>query len=376
MKAKYIFGCLALLTATPAVAQDGKWVFDAYGSANALYGYSDVERRYEKFDDNNNTPSNANINLSAEYEFNKDYKAGVYVDLMAGADKELEDYNQGKWGEEAYAIIDSPYGRLMGGQTYNVAYQFGVGAPSVGPLGVNNSDIVDFITNPNWKRNNKEAAFRTLNSTDINTDGTAPKISYITPEFYNTLVGFTYIPDSYSRRGLINKYADYENDDGYVAAIYNNVKVVGVDVSTSLGYAEFLDNDKEYSAGISLARGNWTMGGAYRRTYVDGGEHAINVVTDINHTPELFDNYREGQAWNVGVSYAIGPYQVGLSYFNAKADNTDNEDKIVQLSNQYQFNKYIDLYLIAAHVDYTGADKSLDNNNKGYAFITGMGLNF
>ena len=38
----------------------------------------------------------------------------------------------------------------MLGQTYNVAYQFGVGAPTPGRLKVNNSDITDFIANPNW----------------------------------------------------------------------------------------------------------------------------------------------------------------------------------------------------------------------------------
>ena len=94
--------------------------------------------------------------------------------------------------------------------------------PSVGPLGVNNSDIVDFIANPNWRRNKTGTAFRTLNSTDINTDGTAPKISYITPEFYQTVVGLTYVPDIYSRAGLVSRYADYKNEDGYVCLLYTS----------------------------------------------------------------------------------------------------------------------------------------------------------
>ena len=127
MKTKYLFGFLSLFAAFPAAA--GEWNFDASGSASALY----VDRRYEKLNDNNHTPSETEISLSAEYTFDDNaYRAGFYLDAMAGADKELEDYTQGKWGEEAYAILDTPYGRVMGGQTWNVAYQFGVGAPSVG----------------------------------------------------------------------------------------------------------------------------------------------------------------------------------------------------------------------------------------------------
>lgn len=375
MNPKYLLGLFCLCVATPAVA--GEWTFDASGSAVALYGYSDVDSRYEKLNDNNHTPSEVEINLSAEYTFDDSaYAAGFYLDAMAGADKELEDYTQGKWGEEAYAILDTPYGRIMGGQTWNVAYQFGVGAPSVGPLGVNNSDIVDFIANPNWKRNKSGTAFRTLNSTDINTDGTAPKISYITPEFYQTVVGLTYVPDIYSRAGLVSRYADYKNEDGYVAALYNHAELGSLNLETSLGFAVFADDDREFSAGMSISRGNWTLGGSYRRTYVDGGDYPQNIRRNPQRMPEGFDAYREGYAWNVGVSYAFGPYQAGLSYFNAKADHTDNEDCIVQFSNQYQLNKYTDLYLIAAHVDYRGADDDLRDNAKGYAFIAGVGFNF
>ena len=51
--------------------------------------------RYKKLNDNNHTPSEAEISLSAEYTFDDStYRAGFYLDAMAGADKELEDYTQ------------------------------------------------------------------------------------------------------------------------------------------------------------------------------------------------------------------------------------------------------------------------------------------
>ena len=375
MTTKYLLGLFSLFVVSPVEA--GEWNFNASGRVSALYGYSDVDSHYKKFHNNHHLPSEAEINLSAEYIFNdRAYTAGFYLDTMLGIDKELADYTQGKWGEEAYAILDTPYGRIMGGQTWNVAYQFGVGAPSVGPLGVNNSDIVDFITNPNWQRNKSGTAFRTLNSTDINTDGTALKISYITPEFYQTVIGLTYVPNIYSRAGLVSRYADYKNEDGYIAALYNHAEFKGFNLETSLGLGLFADNDREISFGMSLSHGNWMFGGSYRRTYVEGHDYPQNLRYKLQNIPEYFDAYREGYAWNLGISYAFGPYQAGLSYFNSKADHIDNEDRIIQFSNQYQLNKYTDLYLIAAHVDYRGADNDTCSDTKGYAFITGVGFNF
>lgn len=367
MKSKIFYTILASLLAT--TAQAGQWEYDYSGKATGLYGYSDVASQFEKQNSNNHGVGDGSLSASAKYVFNEDYTAGVYLDLMAGVDHELEDYNQGKWGEEAYSIIDSPYGRLMLGQTTSVAAQFHQGAPDVGPLGIENSDIVDFISNPNWQRRGSNARFATLNTTSINTDGVAPKASYISPEFYGTRAGFTYVPDSYNRRGLISKDAAYEDKDAYIAALYNTLDLGFAEVSSSVAYGEFLDNDKEFSASLSLQRGGWTVGSGWRKTYIDGDEHPINTST-------LFDNYREGQAWNIGVGYEIGPYKASLSYLESKAENTDNRDEIIMLSNKYQINKYVDIYLSAAHVDFKGSSAALEENNKGYAFITGMSLNF
>lgn len=374
MKYKLLFGAFALsIFSTSAYA--GQWEYDASGSLTGLYGYSDVSKEYQSQTSHNNGTGDAELSAYAKYIFDNEVEAGLYVDLMFGVDHELEDYNQGKWGEEVYGIMDSSYGRVMLGQTFNAAYQFHVGAPSVGPIGVNNSDIVDFIANPNWKRKGRTAKYATLNSTAINTDGVAPKITYITPEFYNTLLGFSYVPESYNRRGLINKEADYHNKDAYIFSAYNNLDLDFVELTTSLGYAEFVDNDKEFSAGLNLSRGNWSLGGSWRKTNAEDKDIPLNRQYSKN-TPDFFDGYREGQAWDVGVGYEIGPYKTALSYFRSEAKNTDNSDEIITFSNQYQVNKYVDVYLTAAHVEYDGVDASIKENNKGYAFVTGLSLHF
>lgn len=365
---KQIF-LLFLTFALPA--QAGEWAFDVSGDARGAYGYSDVSERFEKKDDNNHAVGDAEINFSAVYD-NDDYSLSINLDTMIGIDKELQDYNQGRWGEEAYIIADTPYGTFQSGQMYNVDYQFYDGAPRVGILR-NNSDMVNFIRNPNWKRNNKETKFSTLNTAYINTDGVALKANYITPEFLGTRAGITYVPDSYNRRGLINKHADYAKDDGWIGAVYTEQDLGWLDMNASFGYAQFHKDDKEFSASLKLSRGNWSLGGGWRKTYIDGKNSQISSNW---HLPEFFDGYREGEAYEIGIGYEIGPFQSALSYFDSKANDARNHDRVWMLSNQYQIHKNILLYAAAAHVDFAGSTNNIDDNNRGWAFVGGVGLTF
>ena len=114
--------CAALIS---TAAEAGEWTFEAMGKARTLFGYGHPDSRYS-------------------------YHRSRY-----GFDQQLKDYNHGSWGEEAYLILDAPFGRVVGGQSYNAAYQLGVGAPDAGVLGVNQSDLVNFVANPNWQRNRR-----------------------------------------------------------------------------------------------------------------------------------------------------------------------------------------------------------------------------
>ena len=356
-----------------SVSQAGEWSFDAFGKAKTLYGYSDYASSYNHHQSHHHLPSRFSGSLIAQYQFNEDYQIGAYVDLSYGIDQQLKDYNHGIWGEEVYGIFDSPYGKIILGQSYNAAYQLGVSAPSIGVFGVNQSDVVNFIANPNWQRNHRATGYRTLNSTDINTDGTAAKITYISPEFNNgTMFGFSYVPDSYSRDGLINRRASYKNKDGYIASLYHSDDIWGITISSSLGVAYFADNDQEVSAGLNFYRKGWTLGGGLRRSWVNHYDAKINQP--IRKSINYFDGYRDALVYNIGLSYEFGPFKTALTYFNSKADGKDYEDKIIQFSNSYQFNRYLTIYVAAAHGDFRGENKA--DSNKGYAYIAGFGVKF
>lgn len=370
MKRFYLASALSLIT-TPVIA--GDFVYDYSATTSGLYGYSGYSDKYKDLYHRNHTTLNAEAGVSAGYNFDDGKSLTVGLDMQVSHGKEIKDYNHGEWGENLYLTYSDEFGEISVGQIYNAAYQMAVGAPSVGLFRVNNSMITDFIANPNWQRHGKTASYRTLNSTYLNTDADSLKIGYISPELYNTKFAVSYTPDSYSEAGLINKYSRYDNRSSYAVGLYNNTDLDFVQVESSLGYAYNRKNNQEFSAGLSLYRKGWTIGGSYRRSYTASGDYALNI-RENDYMPYYFDGYRRGQAFNTGISYEIGPFITGISYFAAYADKTNNRDSIVSWVNRYSFNKYVSAYVGAAYAKYRG-DRYFDEGNNGYAIFSGLELN-
>lgn len=359
---------LFILLVIPSIC-NAKALTNEYAvNLNNYYGYTDYSSPYKGLYKENNINASINLYGKTSYRFDEDYSVSVVGYIMADSNKEVENYNQGKWGEEFYASLESPIGEFSFGQLQNVAYGFAVGAPNVGSYRVNNTDLVNFINNPNWYKKSNKTSYKTLNSTYLNTDGASVKINYITPDYNGLMLGVSYIPDVYSQSGLVSKKAEYKNSDGYVIGAYGLWDVLGYEVETSLGFAEYEDIDNEYSAGISFYRKGFTLGASYRKTKSKDNKYAINQYT-------LYDAYRDGDAYNVGVSYAIGPFTTGISYFDSKSNVSKNRDKIVSFSNSYDYNKNTTFSFIVAHLESVGENHDNINNSKGYAFILGLELN-
>lgn len=372
MKKYLLFGGLMFVVAS---AQAGEWVYDISGVADGFYGYSDYADRYRAQHKHNHTPLSGEIYTSFGYRFDSNTEVKIGLDGQVADGKKVEDYNHGIWGENLYGTVNSAYGELTIGQVYNAAYQLAVGAPTVGYFRVNNSPLTDFIANPNWQRkHHKTASYRTLNSTYLNTDADAPKVSYTTPEWQGVKAAFSYTPDNYSEAGLINRQSRYDNHSSYATGLYYNNVFDWFEMESSLGYAYNRKNNQEASAGLSLYRKGWTLGGSYRQSWTTGSDYAINERTSTEQ-PIFYDGYREGRAFNIGLSYEIGPFKTGVSYFGAYAKKTDNKDKIISWANRFAFNKYLAAYLTGAYAEYKGMHDS-DDSNRGYAAVAGLELNF
>lgn len=359
---------LVLLFATiPTLAFAGAFETDFDLTLDSYYGYTDYSKPYNKLQKQNNINASLNMFSRLSYEFNEDYKTSLIGYFMADSAKEIENYNQGIWGEEIYALTETPYGDISVGQDSNVAYNFAVGAPSANKIHINNTELTNFITNPNWRKKGHKTAYKTLNSTYINTDGASLKANYVTPEFSGIKLGISYIPETYSQSGLVAKKSPYKDKSAYVLGAYGSWTILDYELETSFGFADYHKNDTEYSAGFSLYHKGWTFGASYRKTEVNSHDYALNKAN-------LYDAYREGRAYNVGISYAFGPLTTGVAYFDSKSDNTANHDEIISFSNSWQYNKHTAFSLTMAHELSKGENKDIKNNSKGYAFIFGLEL--
>ena len=334
--------------------------FDYSISLGNFYGYTDYNSKLPTSYKHNNLNSSLNTYINLSCDINSDYKASLIGYTMIDSAKEIENYNQGYWGEEFFLELETPLGQLSLGQDRNVAYIFAVGAPNVGSFRINNTDLTNFFVNPNWYQKGSKSSYKTLNSTYINTDGASLKLNYITPEFYNTKVGITYVPKNNSRSGLVSKDSLSYNKEAYILGLYNSFYIKDYEIESSLGYGYYKDNDEEYSLGLSIYRKGWTLGASYRQTNAKTKSLKINQAT-------LFDGYREGSAYNIGISYEIGPFTTGISYFNSKSDKNSNKDELIGFSNSFELNKYTTLSLTLAH------QKSTDIETiKGYATMLGL----
>ena len=364
MKKSPIIICLCLL---PLVSRADSIEYDFDASLNSYYGYTDYAKSYNKLYKQNNLNSSLNLFGRISYEFKDEYTSSLIGYFMVDTAKEVENYNQGIWGEEVYLLNETPFGEISVGQDSNVAYKFAVGAPNVGCMHINNTELVNFINNPNWYKKGRKASYKTLNSTYINTDGASFKVNYITPEFMGIKIGATFVPETYSQSGLVSKKAAYKDEKAYILGAYGTWNIMDYELETSLGFADYKKNDKEYSLGLSIYHKGWTLGASYRKTEINSNDYAPNKVT-------LYDAYRKGEAYNVGVSYTFGPLTSGVFYFDSKSDISRNHDEIVSFSNSFQYNKHTTVSLTMAHMLSKGENKDIKNNSKGYAFILGLEL--
>ncbi len=368
---------LASISLTEAQAKQfnyENWTFNAGANATVLYGYNDFPNRFDSENENDNVYSSLYLTFSAAYNFNKDYQLGVYYLPNTSGTQYFENYDGDEWTNQIYGAFMTPYGQFQVGMNYNVAYQMYVGAPVVGPLGVNDSAITDFLNNPNWSKDGKYAFYPTLDSTRMDTDNIAPKFSYLSPVYKGTQLGFSYMPSAYNRNGLLNGYAPYYDKEAYVAALSNEHRFGEFNVSSYVGYGLYVDDHEDMSAGLSVAYKNWTLGGSYRQTNADSDNPIDEDVTNDWFSP-YYDGFRDGRVWNIGLSYTYENFSTGVSYFESIARKSRNRDQFVQWANQYQLDEYWTLYTAIGYVKFEGLTGTASDSNEGCSFIAGVGFN-
>lgn len=369
---------LCAATALPGMAAAHGFEFSQSGMAGVYYGIM-VTR------DNNNVSNMPNRlvfrsdgNLEGAYKFENQTRLGVHADYTLVFRQHDKDYNDGDWRFYPYALAENPkYGKFTVGHTYNAAFQLHQGAQEITWIGIQDSNLPYWLTSANWVNGLKTVKFATPKSTNIMDDGRSFKFSYFTPMIGNTKFGFSYAPDNASRRGMVSRYTSYQKkEDGYTAAMQNKWNPGLGDLYTSVAYGLFNRTDNEWAFGVRWVVDKFNVSTSYKNAYIDGDKNPISTTARSPHLPAYFDNYREGEAWDFSVGYDFGRFKTNFAYLHSEAKNTRNRDDIFIQANRYSLNEYFELFWVNAYSNSKGVDRNSDNNNKGYAVITGIALKY
>ena len=354
------------------------WNFAQSGTAGIYYGATQTRENNNIANRSDRTVFRADGKLEALYEPDNGTHIGAAANYTVVIRQHDKDYGQGDWRFYPYMIAENEnYGRMTVGYTYNAAALLHLGAQDISWLNIQDSNLTYYLSSANWSNGFKRVRFFTPKSTRMIDDGRAPKISYFTPMLGNTQFGFSYTPDNANRRGMVSRYVNYETkEDGYTAAMKNHWKLALGDLYTSAAYGLFNRTDKEWAFGARWVVGKFNISAAYKNAYVDGHKNPIATKTVNAHLPAYFDNYRESQAWDFSMGYDFGRFKTNLAYLHVESKNTRNRDDLVVQTNRFALNEWFELFWINAYINSKGFERNTDDNNKGYAVITGLALKY
>lgn len=331
---------------------------------------------------NNETEFNtdAEIHFIVEGKADNGLEYGAVVELEADVAAGNDAYNSGNNADKAYLYLQGGWGRVEMGEN--------TGAEEA--LAVNTSNFASATggIDGDWYRYaavpGTPAAFITKPKLALGHSGTgslvagqaadedATKITYYTPRFAGFQAGVSYIPNT----GDTGRFAAAtipaaDNEDVVTAGINFTEQFDEVGVSAAVtGIVSGSDktvggtNDLEgYQAGLNVTLAGFTLGGSYG----DYQDTQVGAATS------------EGDYYDVGLGYAMGPWSASATYFNSTVDlvgGTEDEFTNIALGVDYQLAPGLVPYAEVAIFEFDGAGTGIANDNEGTVVMLGTELSF
>lgn len=365
----FVFFIACIFIALPAFSSN--FDYDKNAKLRILYGHTQSENKQSK----NNFPLFGNVKGTINYKQSENFSFNLHGTLKAKISNGLENLNQGHWGEEFYVDMLSNFGDIYIGQMKNAAAQLSITDSNLSIWQSAPTDIVDFINNPNWKQNNKNKYYATLTSTVPNTDASAFKISYLTPEYNNTTIGISYTPEVKANDSPISKFSSYYGNSSYSIALYNYHDFNLFESDFYVSFSNYENSHSEYGIGFSIYTRGWSIFGSYLKTEVKHSDKHITTITKSKNKIAYYDDFRKSTAYNFGISYEFSYLTSTLSYFDSFSQNTKAYNRIINLNNSIKFDKNYSLYLGIAYIDFQNTKGCLKDNN-GFSAYTGVQFEF
>lgn len=359
-----------VVSAGPAAAQI-ELRLDGY--MNNFFGFGDIDNDNPQIDRNHtNLFSDGEVWFVGEYTADNGITFGANIQLEAfQTDPDHVDEN--------FAFVEGSFGRINIGSENSAAYLMQYSAPEAGaPL---NSGWVTAFIPPDGQ----VAAFRHPSiSTFLDYGNDENQISYFTPRFAGFQLGVSYAPTIDGGGDGANQTADTDCDgadnacdgrNGFSVGLNFVESFNGFDVAVAGGFrtateaftpagqttTSETDQLYQYSAGLNLGFGGFTVGGSF------GLEDS--------------DQATEGHSWDAGVSYSTGPITVAATYFQSESEGdvaTDGEDELMaaKVAINYTLAPGIITSGTVMYAEWESEDSNANTDVEGIVGIIGLRYNF
>ena len=344
------------------------------GYMNQYVGYADQDEDAQQNFAEVKVESETELYFRGSTKLDNGLTVGVNIDRYADRD---DSGTGGNGGDDVFlSISGDTLGTIKIGQTKGAAYGLSHSAPDVGSVANNDGDVGDWI-NDTVVQSDQTHTAREGN------DG--QKIVYLTPNFGGVQAGISYGLDvnntgieSTVDVGGTNTASDtavdlgiaYNGDFGGVSVgadvTYQRNFDGGTTSVSSTGVA--IEDRKSTRAGLEIGVAGFTVAGSYRVT-----------------KNELEVENTDSSGWDLGVSYATGPYAVSLSYLSLEEEDgsatnvQDDTHKAWVLSGSYDLGAGVTAVgsVFGAEFDdasVTAANST--NDNEGFGVVAGLQVSF
>ncbi|HKY94141.1 MAG TPA: porin [Kiloniellales bacterium] len=362
---------VGVIGATPA---DAKIELGLSGYMNTYFSVASIDEGDNDPQDFNPTGifSDGEVHFTGEVTLDNGITFGANVQLEMFGDANGTDNI-----DEKFAYMESSFGRIVAGSEDSAAYIMHYAAPYAG-LPVNSGWVTVFIpANPD-----SSTAFQHPGvSTYIDWGSDENVITYYTPRFWGFQLGVTYAPtlagNGDGKNFPVEADTETEYNNGVAVGLNYVEDFNGFGVAASVGWrwaqaSDFIsdlgfDDYQAISAGLQLSYAGFTIGGSYANEY-DGMVSSDGI--------DSFST--EGQSWDAGATYNIGPWTFGVTYFQGEveddvADPDDDEMWAIQGGVYYAIGPGITL---GGGVMYGDWDAESGFSNTGIAGAVGVGFSF
>jgi predicted porin len=356
---------LALAGAMAAPASAAEWNVRVGGYMEQYIGYADVDANFSGDYDGIDSKMDPEVWFLPSITLDNGIKFAANIQLEGLTDSDQID--------ESMMIITGSFGEVILGSENSAGFLMTYVAPDVTFINLNSGSTTMFIP---WSGNGAgDDLFRgTLNTTFIENsrNNDAQRFTYFSPRFAGFQVGV-----SYARDGLQDNNSQVDvnvENGGFPTDIFdfgaNYVQSFGdFDVAVSGRWGTGNDHSGDdatiWSTGLNLGFGGFTVGGSYAEQNNNG------------------HRFRNGEAYDLGVSYETGPWGVSFTYQHGENQGNPDPDGTLERGDEesdqylvglsYDLAKGVNVGAYGVYVDFDDA-KGGSANHSVDGFIIGTGF--